>query len=74
MSDYLDDELDTRGQTRVRRHLARCSGCRALLESLSRTLRQLRSLGAADQVAPSPATVEAVLERLERGEPTARPS
>jgi predicted anti-sigma-YlaC factor YlaD len=50
------------------RHLARCEHCRALLDSLTRTLEQLRSLGTLDQAAPAPATVRAIVERIERDE------
>ena len=38
----------------------------ALLKSLTRTLEQLRSLGSIDQGSPEPATVRAVIERIER--------
>lgn len=66
MSDYLDDELDARTRTRIWRHLSGCKSCQALLESLTRALEQLRSLGDAGQVPPAPATVRAVIERIER--------
>jgi anti-sigma factor RsiW len=69
LSDYLDDELGARTRTRITRHLARCKHCRALLESLTRTLEQLRSLGSSEQVDPAPATVRAVVERIELEEP-----
>jgi len=64
MSDFLDGELEGRSLTRVRRHLSRCDRCRAMLDSLQRTLEQLRSLGSPEQVAPEPATVSAVLSRI----------
>jgi anti-sigma factor RsiW len=66
LSDYLDGDLGTRTRTRIKRHLARCEHCRALLASLTRTLDQLRSLGGGDEGAPEPATVRAVVERIER--------
>lgn len=66
ISDYLDGELEGRSLTRVRRHLSRCDRCRAMLDSLNRTLEQLRSLGSPEQVAPEPATVSGVLERIQR--------
>lgn len=66
LSDYLEDELDPRAHMRVARHLTRCKRCRALLESLARTVEQLRSLGTVTSLAPSPATVEAVRARIER--------
>lgn len=68
MSDYLENELMPRERRRVMRHLRRCERCRAVLESLTRTLEHLRSLGAVDELAPSPATVQAVVERIEHGE------
>ena len=68
MSDFLDGELEGRSLTRVRRHLSRCDRCRAMLDSLQRTLEQLRSLGSPEQVAPEPATVSAVLSRIQRDE------
>jgi anti-sigma factor RsiW len=66
LSDYLDGDLGARTRRRVGRHLARCKHCQALLESLTRTLEQLRSLGSIDQGTPAPATVRAVIERIER--------
>lgn len=68
ISDYLDGELEGRNLARVRRHLSRCDRCRAMLESLSRTLEQLRSLGSTDQVERTPVTVSAVLARIRRDE------
>jgi anti-sigma factor RsiW len=66
LSDYLDGDLGARTRRRVSRHLARCKHCQALLESLTRTLEQLRSLGGIGQGSPEPATVRAVIERIER--------
>jgi anti-sigma factor RsiW len=65
LSDFLEDELTPRERRRVVRHLARCERCRAMRESLSRTLDQLRSLGTTEQVTLAPATVSSILERLE---------
>jgi predicted anti-sigma-YlaC factor YlaD len=66
LSDYLEGELNARTRARITRHLARCDGCRALLESLTRTLDQLRSLGSVEQVAPEPATADGVIARIRR--------
>lgn len=66
MSDYLDGELAARNLVRVQRHLSRCEHCRALLESLSRMVEQLRSLGSTEQTAPAPATLRAVVARIRR--------
>lgn len=68
LSDYLDGDLGARTRVRIMRHLARCEHCRALLDSLTRTLEQLRSLGTRDQASPAPATVRAIVERIERDE------
>jgi anti-sigma factor RsiW len=69
LSGYVEGGLDARTRTRIMRHLARCEGCRAMLESFKRTLEQLRSLGDLEQVAPAPATVSAVLQRIQQEEP-----
>jgi predicted anti-sigma-YlaC factor YlaD len=68
LSDYLDGDLGARTRVRIMRHLARCEHCRALLDSLTSTLEQLRSLGTLDQAAPAPATVRAIVKRIERDE------
>lgn len=69
LSDYLDGELDARTWTRVKRHLARCKRCQAMLESLTRTLEQLRALGSVESVEPAPATADAVVERIRLDDP-----
>lgn len=69
LSDYLEGELDGRTQIRVTRHLARCKRCQAMLESLTRTLEQLRALGTLEPAEPAPATVRAVVERIRLEEP-----
>jgi anti-sigma factor RsiW len=69
LSDYLDGELDRPTRTRVMRHLGRCKRCQAMLESLTRTLEQLRALGSVEQAEPAPATVRAVVERIRLEEP-----
>jgi anti-sigma factor RsiW len=66
LSDYLEGDLGARTRTRIRRHLARCEHCQALLQSLTRTLEQLRSLGDVEQGSPEPATVRVVIERIEQ--------
>lgn len=66
LSDYVDGDLDARTRTRIMRHLDRCDRCRAMFESLTRTLEQLRSLGSTEQMTPATATVEAVVERIRR--------
>jgi anti-sigma factor RsiW len=66
LSDYLDGDLGARTRRRVGRHLARCKHCQALLESLTHTLDELRSLGKIETGSPEPATVRAVIERIEQ--------
>jgi anti-sigma factor RsiW len=66
LSDYLDGDLGARTRRRISRHLARCEHCQALLASLTRTLEQVRSLGSVDPGFAEPATVRAVIERIER--------
>ncbi|HET9462308.1 MAG TPA: zf-HC2 domain-containing protein [Gaiellaceae bacterium] len=67
LSEYVDGELDGRGLSRVKRHLARCDRCRAMLESLSRTLQQLHSLAPpSSAAATTAATVTGVLSRIRR--------
>ncbi len=46
MSLYLDDELATRGRTRMGRHVEECAECRALLAGLRRILSALQRLPA----------------------------
>ena len=64
MSDYIDGDLGSRTRHRVRRHLARCRHCQVVLESLTRTLEQLRTLGSIEPGSPEPATVRAVIDRI----------
>jgi anti-sigma factor RsiW len=66
LSDYLEGDLGARTRTRVMRHLARCGRCQALLESLTRTREHIRSLGSIGGRPQEPATVRAVIERIER--------
>ena len=66
MSDYLDGDLGARTRRRVGRHLASCKHCRALLESLTRTLDELRALGKIETGTAEPATVRAVIEQIEQ--------
>ena len=68
LSDHIDGDLAARTRTRIMRHLSRCEHCQALLESLTRTLEQLRSIASVEQAPPAPATVRAVVERIEREE------
>jgi len=67
MSDHLEGELSGREHKRVLRHLVLCKHCRAVLDSLTRTLDHLRSLAQVEVPAPAPATTaSAVIERIRR--------
>jgi predicted anti-sigma-YlaC factor YlaD len=66
LSDYLDEELRGRTLVRVRRHLARCERCQALLASVGRTIEELRSLRSDEMAPATDATVAAVLSRIDR--------
>ncbi|MGH3133049.1 MAG: anti-sigma factor family protein [Gaiellaceae bacterium] len=65
LSDYVEDELTPRERTRITRHLSRCERCRALLESLTRILDELRSLRGVEQAVPARTTVSSVLARIQ---------
>ena len=43
-SDFLDGELDDDGRHRVEEHAGMCPPCRQLLDSLKRTISELRGL------------------------------
>lgn len=66
LSDYVDGELGGRRLQRVRRHLARCERCRAILDSLTRALEGLRAIGAEAQ--PVASVERAVLTRIRQEE------
>ena len=46
MSDYLDEELDARGRTRMERHVSECRDCHTVLLELKLVIGQLRQLPA----------------------------
>jgi predicted anti-sigma-YlaC factor YlaD len=71
LSGYLEDELAFPRRRRVARHLRRCIRCRLLLDSLARTVEQLRTLGASEH--RSPALADEVIERI-RSEAARPPS
>ncbi len=69
LSAHLEDDLEGRRKLLVRRHLARCERCRAVLLSLARAVEHLRSLGRTDfSHTPSPSVADAVVDRI-RHEP-----
>lgn len=64
LSDHLEHELGPREERRVRRHLAWCRPCRAVFESLSRVVEDVRALGRSDEAAETPSVASAVVERI----------
>jgi predicted anti-sigma-YlaC factor YlaD len=67
LSAHLEGELVGREAKRVLRHLARCRHCRALLQSLTRAVEHVRSLGQAGAALPAPSVAEAVVDRIRDG-------
>ena len=64
LSDHLEHTLEPAQERRVRRHLVWCSRCRALYESLTRTVERVRKLGE-DDTGPTPPSVAAsVIDRI----------
>ena len=68
LSDYLEGMLSRWRQNRLVRHLTRCEGCQAVLSSLAVVVERLQALGR-HSLPPSPATVDAVIERIRREAP-----
>lgn len=64
LSGHLEHDLPEREEKRVRRHLIRCGRCRAMYESLLRTVEQVRRLGRQDLDQPSPSVADLVVERI----------
>jgi len=71
MSRHLEDDLAGLRGGRVRRHLARCAACQAVLRSLARVVDELRSFRG-DGVSPTPSVADAVVLRIRHDEPEAR--
>ncbi len=63
LSDHVDGVLGGLISRRVLRHLGRCELCRSVLDSLVRTLEQLRALGSSEESA-MPSVAGAVLARI----------
>ncbi len=57
LSDYLDDEASAEMCAEIERHLTDCADCRAVVDTLSRSIQLYHTL-------PSPAMPEAARERL----------
>jgi predicted anti-sigma-YlaC factor YlaD len=66
LSGYLEHDLAAREERRVRRHLLRCRRCRAVYQSLVRTVEQVRTLGREDLGERVPSVADLVVERIQR--------
>jgi anti-sigma factor RsiW len=62
LSDYLDEELQTRERERVEHHVHGCPSCHRLLATLRRTLEGLHALGR--EPLPSEGVADSVIARL----------
>ena len=62
LSEYLDEELDTRERERVERHARVCPSCHRLLATLRKTLEGLHALGR--QPLPAEGVADSVIARL----------
>jgi len=69
LSAHFEEDLRGPRRVRVARHLARCGPCRAALESLSRTIERLRSLGRVELL---PSVADAVIDRVRHDSPERR--
>lgn len=63
LSDFVDDDLTPRGQTRLQRHVENCPDCNRALVTLQRMLDRLHRLPRPDQGAGEDIAA-AVRERL----------
>jgi anti-sigma factor RsiW len=66
MSGHLDHDLPAGHERRVVRHLARCHRCRAVYDSLTRAVDQVRGLGRSDLERPAPSVADVVTKRIRR--------
>ncbi len=66
LSDHLERALPARDDRRVHRHLRRCPRCRAVYESLVRTVEHVRALGRLELEQPMPSIAPVVAERIRR--------
>jgi anti-sigma factor RsiW len=62
LSEYLDEELESRERERVERHVHRCPSCHRLLATLRKTLEGLHGLGR--QPLPAEGVADSVIARL----------
>ena len=66
LSAHLEQDVPLTQRGRVRRHLARCAACQAVLRSLGRVVAELRALRLND--ASFPSVADAVVARVRREE------
>jgi predicted anti-sigma-YlaC factor YlaD len=66
LSEHLEGSLTSRGERRVTRHLRLCRRCRAIYESLTRTVESVRNLGRQEETEPIPSLADNVIERIRR--------
>ena len=67
MSAHIEQDVPLTQRGRVRRHLARCAACQAVLRSLERVVAELRTLRRDDD-GSFPSVADAVLARVRREE------
>lgn len=63
MSAHIEQDVPLTQRGRVRRHLARCAACQAVLRSLERVVAELRTLRRDDD-ASFPSVADGVLARV----------
>jgi hypothetical protein len=68
LSEHLDGTLPAARERRVTRHLRYCRRCRAVYESLVRTVERVRALGRDEEDESSSAVVETVISRIRRSD------
>ncbi len=66
LSAHLEQDVPLTQRGRVRRHLARCAACQAVLRSLGRVVAELRALRLND--ASFPSVADAVVARVRHEE------
>lgn len=66
LSEHLEGSLPSRRERRVTRHLRFCRRCRAIYQSLTRTVESVRNLGRQEETEPDPSVADTVIERIRR--------
>ena len=68
LSEHLDHSLEPRRERRVVRHLRYCRRCRAVYESLVRTVESVRAIGRRPEREPGVSVADTVAERIRRSD------